>query len=167
MKTSLLTSLALLAAGCSHLPTPVPAALEPAAGSPALTVAARGVQVYQCRAGKGGAEWVFVAPEARLYDHKGLLVGEHGAGPFWLAADGSRIDGTVKARADAPTADAIPWLLLSTKSSGPHGVLSRVTSVQRINTAGGLAPAVGCSAETMGATARVSYTADYVFFAAK
>jgi len=167
VKTSLLTSIVLLASGCSHVPTPLPPALEPSDVSLALTVAARGVQIYQCRAGKGGPEWAFVAPEAQLYDYKGRLVGEHGAGPYWQARDGSRVEGTVKARADAPVAGALPWLLLSTRSSGPHGVLSGVTNVQRINTTGGIAPAGGCSTEATGATARVNYTADYLFFTSK
>lgn len=41
------------------------------------------------------------------------------------------------ARADAPSAAAIPWLLLSTASDGPPGAFSEVTSIQRVNTSGG------------------------------
>ena len=52
----------------------------------------------------------------------------HGAGPHWLAPDGSRVEGTVKARADASSAWAIPWLLLTTKSTGSPGMFARVTS---------------------------------------
>jgi hypothetical protein len=42
-----------------------------------------------------------------------------------------------------------------------------VTGVQRINTAGGRARAEGCSTETLGKTARIGYTADYVLLAGK
>ena len=131
------------------------------------TVAARGVQIYQCRASATGAEWAFVAPDADLFDAEGRAVGRHGAGPFWEAADGSRVVGTVKARADAPAAGAVPWLLLSTRTTGPQGRFSRVTSIQRINTAGGLPPAAPCTPDTLGATARIDYTADYRLFASE
>lgn len=141
--------------------------LAPAPGqSPVMVVAARGVQVYECRAGKdaGGHEWAFVAPEAELFDAAGRRIGSHGAGPHWLADDGSRIVGTVKARSAAPAAGAIPWLLLETRPTGADGVFARVASVQRIHTVGGVAPPTGCSADTLGRTARVDYRADYRLF---
>lgn len=157
----------LALAGCASPPSMVPPSLQPAAGErPAMTLAARGVQIYECRAGAAGAAaaWTFVAPDAALFDAQGRPVGQHGAGPFWQAADGSRIVGTVKARADAPDAGAIPWLLLSTQATGPQGSLSRVTSVQRVNTVGGVAPATACTTGNAGSTTRVAYTADYHFF---
>jgi hypothetical protein len=125
------------------------------------------VQVYECRAAGAGAPpgWVFVAPEAELFDVRDRRVGEHGAGPFWAAADGSRIVGTVVARADAPKAGAIPWLLLRTRSSGGGGRFSAVSHVQRIHTEGGAAPARGCDAAAhLGRQARVPYRADYRLF---
>lgn len=145
----------------------VPAPLQPVAGlAPALTLAARGVQVYECRAVASAAApgWAFVAPEAELFDGEGRLAGTHGAGPFWLAADGSRIDGAVKARADAPAAGAIPWLLLVARPRPGAGLFARVTFVQRVNTVGGVAPADGCGTGTIGTQVRVPYTADYHFF---
>ena len=161
---------ALLVA-CAATPTPtppaVPDALKPPAGESLLAVvAARGVQIYECRPKKddpAAAEWAFVAPEAQLYDAQGRKVGKHYAGPHWEALDGSKIVGTVKSRADAPVAGAIPWLLLTTKAAGGSGIYSKVTSIQRINTVGGVSPAGSC---TPGATERVPYTADYVLFAA-
>src|SRR5262245_14796692 len=90
----------LLAAGCAAT-VPVPANLQPAQGeSLAMVVPAKGVQVYECRGGK----WAFVAPDAELFDRAGKKIGTHYAGPQWEAADGSRIAGTVKERADAPRA---------------------------------------------------------------
>ena len=126
---------AALAACASRPPAPVPPQLEPAAGEAVMSVvAARGVQVYECRASKDNpsvAEWTFVAPEAELMDRAGKVIGKHYAGPHWEAADGSKIVGAVKARADSPQAGAIPWLLLSARSVGSDGVFSRVTSIQR------------------------------------
>lgn len=142
---------------------PVPENLQPAANeSLKRIVHAKGVQLYECR----DRTWVFVAPEADLFDSKGNRVGRHFAGPTWEATgDGSRIVGTVKSRADAPAAGAIPWLLLSTKSEAGHGYFSDVTSVQRVATAGGVAPEGACARS--GSQARVPYTADYYFFHAR
>jgi hypothetical protein len=172
MKNSMILAAFVVAtAACTSVPPlEVPAALQPAAGEAlALTVPARGVQIYECRARKDGAglEWAFVAPDAELFDAKGRSIGRHGAGPFWESADGSRVVGTVKARADAAAAHAVPWLLLTTKSTGPAGVFSAVTSIQRVNTAGGVAPAAPCDAGLKGTTVRVPYTADYLFFTAR
>lgn len=145
----------------------IPDKLRPAANeSLALILPAGGVQIYECRASKGSAgyEWAFVAPEADLYDAHGTKVGSHYAGPHWEFPDGSRVVGTTKERADSPEANAIPWLLLSAKSDGREGTLSKVTSVLRVHTVGGVAPTDGCSQATAGKQARVSYTADYFFF---
>jgi hypothetical protein len=146
----------------------VPAALVPSGELPVERIAARGVQIYACRAKAGtasAAEWVFVAPDATLFDAQGAVTGTHYAGPHWEAADGSKIIGSVKARADAAEASAVPWLLLSARSVGSSGRYAGVTSVQRVNTTGGTAPASGCDASTVGTTVRVPYTADYVLFA--
>jgi hypothetical protein len=147
----------------------VPENLKPAAGeSLAMIVPATGVQIYECRARKdaAGYEWAFVGPEAELFDVRGKPIGKHYGGPHWEAADGSKIVGTVKARADAPLADAIPWLLLDAKSVGPAGSFSKVKSVQRVTTAGGTAPGSGCAQGAAGMRVRVPYTADYYFFVA-
>ncbi len=166
-------SMALVVAACAspQPPTPavkVPDKLKPGANeSLAMIVPAKGVQIYECRAKKdqaGAYEWVFVAPEADLFDARGNRIGRHYAGPHWESSDGSKILGAVKERADAPAADAIPWLLLSAKSVGPAGSFSKVTSIQRVNTAGGVAPKTGCSQATAATPARIDYTADYYFF---
>jgi hypothetical protein len=150
-----------------------PAVTWPTALAPAdkevwvMTAAARGVQIYECRGNAAGSAWTFVAPEAELFDDTRRSIGTHGAGPFWQARDGSRVEGKLVARADAPAADAIAWLLLSTHDAGPAGSFSRVTSIRRINTVGGMAPRTGCTAETLGATARVPYAADYVLYTSR
>ena len=168
--------LVLLGAGCASLQPPtsmvkVPDKLKPGANeSLAMIVPAKGVQIYECRASKdqvGGYEWAFVAPEADLFDARGNRAGRHYAGPHWESTDGSKILGTVKEQADAPVADAIPWLLLAAKSVGSEGSFSKVTSIQRVNTVGGVAPKTGCSPAAAGTSARINYTADYYFFTAK
>jgi hypothetical protein len=168
--------LAFLFAGCASLQplasaAEVPEKLKPGAGeSLATAVHAKGVQIYECRArtdAAGGYEWAFVAPEADLFDAGGKRVGGHYAGPVWEAADGSKIQGALKEHADALVADAIPWLLLTAKSVGPEGAFSKFTSVQRVNTVGGVAPKGGCSQAAAGTPARINYTADYYFFAGK
>jgi len=168
--------LPLLVTACASVQSPTPTVNVPDKLKPrpneslTMVVPAKGVQIYECRSKKdqpGAYEWAFVAPEADLFDTSGKKIGRHYEGPHWEAADGSKIVGTVKERADAPQADAIPWLLLATKSVGPQGSFSKVTSVQRVNTAGGVAPKTGCSQSAVGTTARIPYTADYYFLTEK
>ena len=161
-----LSCVVLLGACATPARVEVPANLKPSANeSFSMIVPAKGVQVYECRLGKDAApQWTFVAPEATLFDARGNTIGQHGAGPYWQATDGSRIVGTLKQRADAPDPAAIPWLLLSSKSNGSAGVFSNVSSIQRVNTVGGVAPATGCAGDSAGKTARIPYTADYYFF---
>ena len=166
MKRPISFSLMLLAAGCATPNVtklvPVPDSIKAADNeSLALVVPAKGVQIYECR----GEKWAFVAPDADLFDAGGKPIGRHYAGPHWESADGSKVVASVKSRADAPAANAIPWLLLSAKSVGGEGAFSKVTSIQRVATAGGVAPAGGCS--QAGTQARVQYTADYYFFVTK
>jgi hypothetical protein len=155
---------------CASAPAPSPAtpvALDPGRSVRALTtVSASGVQVYECRSGVGAAApaWTFVAPEAELFDERGRSIGSHGAGPYWQGLDGSRVVGSVRARADAPVPGAIPWLLLATRSTGSVGVLSPVSFIQRLHTEGGVAPAGGCDATSIGRQTRVGYRADYRLF---
>ncbi|MDN3921267.1 DUF3455 domain-containing protein [Roseateles violae] len=131
-------------------------------------LAARGVQIYECRAdaaAPGGAQWVFVEPQAELFDAAGTVQGRHYAGPHWEAADGSKLVGRVESRSEAPAADAIPWLRLSARSVGAPGRLAGVTRIERVNTSGGLAPQRRCDAAGIGSRDRVRYTADYLLYA--
>lgn len=165
--------LALAVSGCASLEKPKPLVQVPdklaadAQESLRMVVPARGVQIYECRAKQdqpGAYDWMFVAPEADLFDVQGKRIGRHYGGPHWEANDGSKIAGAVRQRADAPSAAAIPWLLLGAKSVGANGAFSEVTSIQRVNTAGGTAPQGGCAQATAGAQARIQYTADYYFY---
>jgi len=168
-KTILISSCALLAAGCAAMQVQVPDALKPAANqSLAMVVHARGEQLYECREKKdqaGAYDWAFIAPQAELFDGNGKQVGKHYAGPSWEAADGSKITGKVKQAAAAPVDKAIPWLLADATSVGKDGAFSKITSVQRVSTAGGVAPPNGCP--LAGYKIGVPYTADYYFFTLK
>jgi Protein of unknown function (DUF3455) len=132
-----------------------------------LRAAATGVQIYVCGAQGSGVAWTLKAPEAMLRDAGGKQIGRHFAGPSWQANDGSTVVGEVVARADAPIRDAIPWLLLRAKSHSGRGEFTKITFIQRIDTAGGIAPAAGCDDKAQGTEVRVSYSANYLFYAAK
>jgi hypothetical protein len=152
---------AALSLGAAAIEIAAAAAIAPdPAEQHAFTLAARGVQIYECRAGA----WAFVAPEAELFAADGRSAGAHGAGPFWQARDGSRIVGAAKRRAEAPQPGAIPWLLLVAHGRGSSGMFGEVSSIQRVNTRGGSAPAGACSG--VGQVLRVPYTADYRFYKA-
>jgi hypothetical protein len=123
--------------------------------------AASGVQIYTCAA----TGWTFKAPEAELFDNGGELFGHHFAGPTWQALDGSEVVGS-KLAAFTVSAASIPWLLLGAASHTGDGKMAKVTFIQRLQTSGGIAPATGCDAAHLGATARVGYTATYYFYKA-
>jgi hypothetical protein len=120
---------------------------------------AEGVQIYRWT----GTAWLLSRPEAVLYagDDDDGPVGIHYAGPTWESASGSKVVGTVLKRA-TPDPDSIQWLLLKAASSEGPGIFNGVTFIQRVNTDGGLAPAV--PGAFVGEEARVPYTAEYYFY---
>jgi hypothetical protein len=75
--------------------------------------------------------------------------------------------GKAAANAPSPDADSIPWLLVKVVSHEGTGLLTPVSSIQRINTKGGKAPASGCDVGHAGQEVRVPYSAEYLFFAPK
>jgi FtsP/CotA-like multicopper oxidase with cupredoxin domain len=174
LRRCVLLATVLSAGGCATTtpvaPPAAPAALQPpAAEQPFLEARGSGVQIYECAAKPGQPtvfEWTFRAPEAALLDASGHALGKHYAGPTWEATDGSSVVGEVKARDPGPTATAIPWLLLAAKSTTGAGVFGKTTSIQRVPTVGGIAPAEPCNAATAAKIARVPYTARYYFYRA-
>jgi len=127
---------------------------------------ATGAQIYLCQTGSDGKpQWTLKAPQAELRDDKGVLVGQHYTGPTWKHQDGSEVTGKAVARADSPDAGSIPWLLVTAVAHRGDGVLSRVTSIQRIHTKGGQPPASPCDASKSGTEVKIPYTADYYFYA--
>ena len=159
---SLFTFAAFALFAGSAIAQDIPAKLVPPQAAPLVgKYAAKGVQIYVCSVKGVANEWGFKAPEAELIDAQGRPFAKHYAGPTWEAPDGSKIVGKVLANEPAPKAGAIPWLLLSTESSG-SGVLAGVRFVQRVSTSGGVGSTGACP--TVGTEQRVDYTADYIFY---
>src|SRR5271168_1176404 len=142
----------------------VPQQLQPPSGEQLLLqVHAKGDQIYTCKGDAAQFSWTLKAPDAQLFDKDGKLFGKHFAGPSWEATDGSRVIGKAIANVPSPDADSIAWLLVNIVGHEGSGVLSPATTIQRINTKGGKAPASGCDASHAGQEVRVGYSADYLF----
>lgn len=144
-------------------PLPNPILAVPDDSRLAFYYDATGVQIYTCQATTNGYAWTFQAPEASLFDRRGQLVMKHYAGPTWESvSDHSKL--VAKKRQEFPArADAIPALLLQATAHEGTGLMADVSYVQRLDTVGGLAPSAGCDDAHVNATARVAYTATYVF----
>jgi uncharacterized protein DUF3455 len=148
-------------------PPDVPDALQAPAGEQVVLFAhATGSQIYTCQAGAAGRlSWTLKGPEAELHDRKDKVIGSHSAGPTWKLKDGSEVTGKLAAQVDSLDADSIPWLLVKVESHAGKGLLTNVTTIQRIHTHGGKPPAEGCDASHRDAESKSKYTADYFFYA--
>lgn len=163
----------------------VPAALQVPAGNEVYNVwKAVGTQNYICLPSGVGFAWSFFGPQATLFDNDDQQKLTHFlssdplgvARPSWMhSKDSSTIWGAAIATASSITdpgfveAGAIPWLLVEIVDGqpGPDGgdKLVDTTFIHRLDTSGGVAPAVGCSAATdVGKKALVPYTTDYYFY---
>src|SRR3954447_17929069 len=150
----------LLLAGPALAADPLPDAIAAPGESVVLSVHAEGAQVYECKAGTDGKlAWGFREPIATLLS-EGKTIGRHYAGPNWEHVDGSAV--TAKAVASSPgqSAGDIPWLKLEVTAHRGRGTLAGVTTVQRINTRGGVHAGV---CDRAGALHSAPYAADYVF----
>ena len=141
----------------------------PEGNSRVFTFFADGVQKYRAEeipdSNPVAYRWVFVAPQADLYDATNKKVGTHSQGPTWqLSASDSIYGQAFDPPRTAPGADAtsIDWLLLMPKTDhAPIGVFANVDYVQRLDTRGGKAPD---TAPTSAADIiSVHYTAIYRF----
>ena len=121
-----------------------------------------GAQIYECRTGTDGKlAWSFREPIATLLqDDK--TVGHHYIGPSWQLADGGTITGRTSSSAPGETSSDISWLKLEVSAHQRNGQLNRATTIQRLNTKGGVASG---PCPTAGAFLNVPYSADYVFLA--
>jgi len=146
-----------------------PEAIQAPAGTEVVLLAhASGSQIYTCQAGTDGKfSWTLKAPQAELRDRNDQVIGEHAAGPSWKLKDGSAVTGKAAGHADSPDANSIPWLLVNVVSHSGKGLLDAVTTIQRVDTRGGKAPADGCDAAHRDVETKSSYTADYYFYAPK
>jgi hypothetical protein len=138
----------------------VPPALAAPGESVVATLHAEGAQVYECRAGNDGKlAWAFREPIATLL-LDGKTVGRHYAGPNWEHVDGSAVVAKAVANVAGQTPGDIPWLKLEVTAHRGSGLLSGVTTVQRINTQGGVHTG---ACDKAGALHSAPYAADYVF----
>ena len=171
-----LAAAALLSA-CATAPAPMKmvdnAALPEAVRVPAgqmLKMVATGVGelTYECREKKdmaGAHEWVFVGPVATLMGANNQAVGKYYAGPTWEANDGSKVTGKQLAVAPAGAGN-IPLQLVKTEPAMGQGAMQGLSYIQRLNTRGGVAPAMACDAASKGQRQQVKYAADYAFYGA-
>jgi hypothetical protein len=162
-------------------PPPVPANIEAPAGHRAfLMTHAVGTQNYICLG--AGLPWTFIGPQATVFDGEGEQALTHFlsinpdenvvARATWQHRDTSAVWAAAVASSSDPefvAPGAVAWLLLSVvgAEAGPTGGdrIAATSFIQRVNTAGGIAPVGGCPA--VGARAFVPYTADYVFYRAR
>jgi hypothetical protein len=138
----------------------MPVSLRAVGETAVFTTYAEGAQVYDCKADQAGKlGWAFREPIATLLVD-GKTVGRHYAGPYWEMADGSIVQGKVSGRAPGATAADIPWLKLDVSARKGQGQLDGVTTIQRINTKGGVLEG---ACDKLGSTRSVAYSTDYVF----
>jgi hypothetical protein len=160
LRTAALAALLLSPSLASAAAAELPAAIAAPGEIIVLTVHAEGAQVYDCKAGADGKlAWAFREPIATLMAD-GKTVGRHYAGPNWEDVDGSAVTGKAAGNAPGATANDIPWLKLEVTAHRGNGVLTPVTTVQRINTSGGK---LDGACDKAGATKSAPYSADYVF----
>ncbi|HSP32638.1 MAG TPA: DUF3455 domain-containing protein, partial [Halomonas sp.] len=68
----------------------------------------------------------------------------------------------------APNGDGnIQLQLVEANPAEGEGAMTGVSYIQRLETEGGVAPDVACGADNEGATAVVTYQADYIFWTAE
>jgi uncharacterized protein DUF3455 len=145
----------------------VPDAIQAPSGEAIVLLAhAAGSQIYTCQNGADGKfAWTLKAPDAELKDEGGKVIGTHFAGPTWKLKDGSEVMGKATAHVDSDDPGSIAWLLVNATGHSGSGMLAAVTTIQRVHTHGGKAPAQGCDESHRNAETKSSYTADYYFYA--
>lgn len=172
------------AAGPVIVTPPVPAKLEVEAGNTAFVIGhALGTQNYVCVPSGAGFAWTLFGPQATLFDADAnqqithfLSANPLENGTLRATWQHSGDTSSVWAAAIASSSDpnyvapgAIPWLLLQAVGAqyGPNlgHKMTATTFIQRVNTAGGIAPAAGCTASAdVGRKVFVPYAADYIFY---
>ena len=159
-RRSLALSVLAAAAGTGTASAQVPAAIAAPGETAVVTLHAEGAQVYECKAGSDGKlAWAFREPIATLV-LDGKTVGRHYAGPNWEHIDGSAVVGKAVGNAPGKSASDIPWLKLEVTANRGSGAFSGISTVQRINTAGGVFTG---ACDKAGAFHSAPYAADYVF----
>src|SRR5262245_37136425 len=167
-------------------PPAVPTIIQAPEGTKAFLLGhAVGAQNYIClpsATAASGFAWTLFGPQATLFndDSKQIVTHFLSRNPYesglaratWQANDTSSVwAGMIQQSSDPAyvASGSIPWFLLQVfgAQDGPTGgdKLTRTTYIQRVNTFGGVAPAVGCgSAADVGKKSLAPYEADYVFY---
>ena len=128
-------------------------------------LSAEGAHIYQCRpvSADGRFGWVFTAPDATLYEGSRSAATHKVPDLYESLSDRSSV--TAVPRANQPAgAGNLSWQLMQAAPLNPTGMFAGVTSIQRVNTQGGVAPAGGCGPAADGAESRVAFRADYYFY---
>jgi Protein of unknown function (DUF3455) len=164
----------------------VPAGLEVSGPyKPFLKAHAVGTQNYICApaATPSGLEWLFIGPQATLYDDdidqnlthfqsKNALQADAIQATWQHSRDSSAVWATKHSGSTDPVyvaPNAIEWLLLDVtgRQYGPMGgdKLARTAYIQRVNTVGGVKPpSAECTPSTLNTRRLVNYEADYYFY---
>ncbi len=144
-----------------------------------------GTQNYICApaAVPAGVDWLFIGPQATVFDATGEQILTHFQSRNPLPPDAlqatwqhsrdtsavwaKRLRGSTDPAYVAP--DAIEWLLLEVTAStaGPNGgvKIAGTVYVQRVNTVGGVKPpSLDCTPATINTRRLVPYEADYYFY---
>jgi hypothetical protein len=130
----------------------------------AFSLRGEGVHVYECKPGfDGRLTWVFSNPEVNFSDGATTVATQNQVNFWESTSDRSSVSTIVRASAAAGS-DNLPWTLYAAQSNDTGGRFGGVTSVQRVNTVGGVAPSTGCSDTTAGTEVRVPFRADYYFY---
>jgi hypothetical protein len=154
------TAAVALSMRAGQISAQMPAAIDAPGQKVVARLHAEGAQVYECKAdAQGKLTWQIREPIATLF-LDGRTIGRHYAGPTWEHTDGSMVVGKVVGTALGTTPNDIPWLRLEVVARRGKGMLSGVTTVQRINTKGGSAQG---PCDNTGTYLSVPYSAQYVF----
>ena len=138
----------------------MPAAIATPEEAIVVTLHAEGAQIYECKADSDRKlAWILREPIATLL-LEGKTVGRHSAGPNWEHMDGSAVTAKVLAHVPGKRPDDISWLKLRATAHRGRGTLSGVTTVQQINTQGGVYTG---PCDKTGTFHSAPYAADYVF----
>jgi hypothetical protein len=192
LKTNVLvTTLAVAVSGSVQAAGPltrpaVPTTLEVSSDYKLFLVGhAIGTQNYICApaATESGVDWLFIGPQATVYDSDGQQILTHflSKNPFrddalhatWQHSRDTSVVWAKKLRGstDAPyvAPDAIEWLLLEVTGAqvGPFGGIKVSPSllIQRVHTVGGLKPpSAECTVDKINTRRLVDYEADYYFY---
>ncbi len=153
-------ALSLIAYSVVLLQGKPPSSIEAPSGTALLFEAAgEGSQIYTCTDG----HWTLKAPEAKLLDDHGRVIGTHFGGSTWKLEDGSEVKGKAIASRPAGDASSVPWLLVQAVPGSGSGKLANALYIRRTETHGGAATANACDR----GEERVPYTAKYSFYAGK